>query len=81
MPQAMRESAAALAAPGEVLGPLERGLTVLRVMAGDPDSASAPAIWPARPASRAPPSTGSRSRWPGSATSAPRAVICCSPPG
>ncbi|WP_406152759.1 helix-turn-helix domain-containing protein [Streptomyces sp. NBC_01023] len=38
MPQAMRESAAALAAPGEAVGPLERGLTVLRVMAADPDS-------------------------------------------
>lgn len=37
MPQATRESAAALAAPGEALGPLERGLTVLRVMAADPD--------------------------------------------
>ncbi|WP_327293884.1 MULTISPECIES: IclR family transcriptional regulator C-terminal domain-containing protein [unclassified Streptomyces] len=38
MPQAMRESAAAPAAPGEAVGPLERGLTVLRVMAGDPGS-------------------------------------------
>ncbi|MFJ5292688.1 MULTISPECIES: IclR family transcriptional regulator C-terminal domain-containing protein [unclassified Streptomyces] len=37
MPQAMRESAAALAAPGEAVGPLERGLTVLRTMAAEPD--------------------------------------------
>ncbi|NDZ79313.1 helix-turn-helix domain-containing protein [Streptomyces sp. SID10853] len=37
MPQATRESAAALAVPGEALGPLERGLAVLRVMAADPD--------------------------------------------
>lgn len=36
MPQATRETAAALAAPGETVGPLERGLTVLRAMAGDP---------------------------------------------
>ncbi|MFE2379165.1 IclR family transcriptional regulator C-terminal domain-containing protein [Streptomyces sp. NPDC059398] len=36
MPQAMRESAAAPAAPGETVGPLERGLTVLRTMAKDP---------------------------------------------
>ncbi|WP_328322292.1 IclR family transcriptional regulator domain-containing protein [Streptomyces sp. NBC_00388] len=34
----MRESAAALAPPGETVGPLERGLAVLRTMAGDPDS-------------------------------------------